>query len=144
MSSDLITSVSSLYSWLDAQLAANPDPAGQCTRCGRCCHFDDYGHRLYITSVELEYFKKALAPAPLKPMTTGRCPYQDRNLCTVHPHRFAACRIFTCTGNPDFQSALTEQALARLKSLCTRFKIPYRYQDLASALAPRPTAHPPV
>ena len=71
----------------------------------------------------------------LKTMPTGRCPYQQGPKCTVHEHRFAGCRIFGCDGDPDFQSELSEEALRRLKALCEEFQVPYRYQDLATALA---------
>ncbi len=70
----------------------------------------------------------------LLPMPTGRCPYQQDNRCTVHEHRFAGCRIFTCRGDPAFQAELTEAALRQLKRLCEAFRIAYRYQDLPTAL----------
>jgi Fe-S-cluster containining protein len=70
----------------------------------------------------------------LEPMPAGRCPYQQDNRCTIHEHRFAGCRIFTCRGDPDFQSELSEAALKRLKTLCEELQIPYRYQDLPAAL----------
>jgi len=54
--------------------------------------------------------------------------------CTVYPYRFAGCRIFSCKGNPDFQSALTESVIKKFKHLCDEFDVPYRYLDLPSAL----------
>ena len=138
MKSDVVEEVAKIYDWIDDQLAANPESAGTCNQCGQCCDFDAYDHRLYITSPELEYFTKAIAPAKLKQMVTDRCPYQQNGKCTVHQHRFAACRIFTCKGNSDFQSQLTEQALEKLKSLCEEFNIPYQYKDLRSVLTESP------
>ncbi|MBP7052521.1 MAG: YkgJ family cysteine cluster protein [Phycisphaerae bacterium] len=70
----------------------------------------------------------------LLPMPTGRCPYQQDNRCTIHEHRFAGCRIFTCRGDSAFQSDLSEAALKRLKQLCEELRVPYRYQDLPTAL----------
>jgi hypothetical protein len=52
----------------------------------------------------------------------------------VHEHRFAACRIFCCKGNSSFQSELSEAAIKRLKAICERSAILYRYQDLPAAL----------
>jgi len=70
----------------------------------------------------------------IKAMPSGRCPYNVDGKCSVYGHRFAGCRIFCCEGNADFQSELSESVLARLKSICTEFQIPYRYLDLPTAL----------
>ena len=67
-------------------------------------------------------------------MAGGRCPYNKDGKCEVREHRFAACRIFCCRGNADFQSILSEKSLEKLKSICTEFRIPYRYTDVAEAL----------
>jgi hypothetical protein len=69
---------------------------------------------------------------------TCRCPYQVDGKCTVYPHRFAACRIFCCKGNAGFQSELTETVLKKFKALCDEFNIPYRYEDLPTALRTSP------
>jgi hypothetical protein len=65
----------------------------------------------------------------------SRCPYNVGGKCTVYEYRFAGCRIFCCNADADFQSRLSESALKKLKSLCTKFQIPYSYLDLADALS---------
>lgn len=127
--------VAALYDWIDAQLAQNPDRAGMCAACGKCCDFDAYDHLLFVTPPELMYLAEGLDAGRLKEMDSGRCPYQEGTKCTVHAHRFSGCRIFCCAGDASFQSELTEAALKKLKAICARYEIPYRYADLARALA---------
>lgn len=130
----LITEVAALYEWIEAQLQDDPDAAGSCGACGACCDFAGYDHRLFVTGPELIYLAARLGTERLRPMVSGRCPYQEGGKCAIHEHRFSGCRIFCCTGDADFQSTLTEAAIARLKAICIRFQIPYRYVDLATAL----------
>lgn len=134
MSDIAVRAVERLYGWLDTEISAAIDPHTDCHACGRCCDFAGYDHRLYVTTPELLYFLKKQGQTPLRPMTTGTCPYLDQGRCTVHSHRFAGCRIFGCRRNEALHSRLTESALANLKVLCERERIPYRYVDLATAL----------
>lgn len=130
----LVEEVAELYNWIESQLQAHPDRAGVCNVCGACCDFVGYDHLLFVTPPELIYLARKPGVEKLKPMVAGRCPYQEEGKCTVHTHRFSGCRIFCCTGDADFQSELTEAVLKKLKTLCERFEIPYRYADLAKAL----------
>jgi len=130
----LLEEVAAIYDWIEARQRQELARTGQCKACGACCDFPAYDHRLFVTPPELAYLAAKVGTPKLKVMTTGRCPYQQGTACTVHAHRFAACRIFCCAGDPDFQSELSEEALRRLKILCAEFQIPYRYQDLAPAI----------
>lgn len=126
--------MAAFYSWLDERLRLQSDPAGQCQACGRCCDFDSFDHRLFVTPPELMYLAAHLGRENIRPMEAGRCPYNVGGRCDIYEHRFAGCRIFCCNGDSDFQSELSESALERLKSLCTELEIPYRYTDLATGL----------
>lgn len=130
----IIERVDALYRRIDSELTRDAELAGSCKACGQCCDFDAYDHRLFVTPPELIYLAAGLGGGEFKTMTTGRCPYNEDSKCTVHGHRFAGCRIFCCTGNADFQSGLTEEALKELKAICTEFEIPYQYMDLHTAL----------
>lgn len=130
----IVERVEALYRRVASELERNAELAGSCSACGKCCDFDAYDHRLFVTPPELIYLAAGLGRSDLKPMTTGRCPYNADARCTVHEHRFAGCRIFCCTGDADFQSRLTEDVLKELKVICTEFGIPYRYMDLRAAL----------
>ncbi|MBN2182521.1 MAG: YkgJ family cysteine cluster protein [Sedimentisphaerales bacterium] len=126
--------VAEIYEWIERQIYAKNNLVGQCNACGRCCDFDAYDHRLYVSTPEIIYLAASLGVENLKPMTTGKCPYNIDGRCGVYQYRFAGCRIFSCKADVDFQSRLTEAALKKLKSLCTEYEIPYLYTDLASAL----------
>jgi Fe-S-cluster containining protein len=130
----ILADIAELYGWIDSQLRQNPSGAGRCAACGACCDFPAYDHRLYVTPPELMYLAAKLHVTALKPMPAGRCPYQQDRSCTVHEHRFAACRIFCCRGESAFQSELSEAVVKRLKTICERLDIPYQYQDLSAAL----------
>jgi len=130
----LLERVAEIYRWLGQHIRLRDDAAGQCKACGECCDFDAFDHRLFITPPELAYLTANLGGQNLKPMLTGRCPYNVDGKCSVYEYRFAGCRIFCCDGKKDFQSELSEAALEKLKSACEEFQIPYRYTNLAAAL----------
>jgi len=135
----LLGKVAEIYTWLNAQIRDNNLLTGQCKACGKCCDFDKFDHHLFVTPPELMYLttgQQAANPGAenIKSMPTNRCPYNIDGKCTVYEYRFAACRIFCCNADADFQSELSESALKKLKSLCTEFQIPYRYTGLADAL----------
>ncbi|MHC4337984.1 MAG: YkgJ family cysteine cluster protein [Planctomycetota bacterium] len=136
----LLKRVAEIYKRLDLQIREAGDSAGACEACGKCCDFaqpapdQGFDHRLFVTTPELMYLAAKIGAENIKPMTTSRCPYNIDGKCTVYEYRFAGCRIFSCKGNADFQSSLSESALKKFKSICTDFQISYRYTDLAKAL----------
>ncbi|MFZ0033689.1 MAG: YkgJ family cysteine cluster protein [Sedimentisphaerales bacterium] len=132
--SQLAKKVAEIYDWLDSQTSNNSSSAGKCTACGKCCDFSKFDHRLFVTTPELMYLTAYLGAENIKPMTTSCCPYNVGGKCSVYEHRFSGCRIFSCKGNADFQSRLSERASKKFKSLCTNLQIPYRYTDLATAM----------
>jgi len=128
--SQIINAVGDIYQWLQTELAKlNPS----CCACGDCCDFEAFGHRLYVTTPELLYFCQFIKP-PFKEMATGVCPYRVNGKCSVHPYRFAGCRIFSCKGMPEKENALCEQAISKFKALCDTYPIPYHYVDLKTGL----------
>ena len=128
---EIAGAVAEVYDWIDSQISQNP---AQCDRCGKCCDFESYDHRLFVTSCELICFAVKLDADEIKPMPTGRCPYNIDGKCTVYPYRFAGCRIFSCKGDKDFQNRLSEQIAEKFKCICEKYHIPYRYTDLPVAL----------
>lgn len=133
----IIERVGRLYDRLNRQMLDRPGAQGKCRACGRCCDFEAYDHRLFVTPPELMYMAAGLNVEELLLMTTGTCPYNIGGECTVYSYRFAGCRIFCCAGEPEFQGRLSECALQELKAICTEFDIAYRYMDLRTALAQR-------
>ena len=132
--SDLLRAVRRLYDELDADIAAhNPE----CLNRGACCRFEAFGHRLFVTPVELAYFSVVSGgPIRVRLRRTGEpCPDQVDGRCIARSARPAGCRIFFC--DPDsrsWQPGLTERAIARLKELHRRFGVPYAYADWIPAL----------
>lgn len=130
----IVARVGEIYNWIEAQQIDNNGLAGQCDACGKCCDFEQYGHRLFVTTPEMIYFVEKLGLQNLKQIAGGRCCYQVDGKCSVHPYRFSGCRIFCCKGSTTFQSELTESALSKFKALCNELHIPYRYVELPVAL----------
>ena len=130
----IVKKVAEIYNCLDSEAAGNNDATKTCDACGRCCDFDSFDHHLYVTSPELSYLAEKLGTENIKPMPTGRCPYNTGGKCGIYEYRFAGCRIFCCKTGAEFQSILSESALEKFKSMCTELQIPYRYTDLATAL----------
>ena len=125
----MIEAVEKLYAWIDSQVAET----GNCKACGDCCDFEKFGHRLYVTSVEIAYFTEKMKH-DLRKMDDNICPYRVNGKCTVYPYRFAGCRIFACGRDEDSESDLSEESLKKLKEIGEEFQIPYKYTDLKTAL----------
>ncbi len=49
--------ISNLYEDFDRRIAAG---GATCNASGRCCRFDSYGHRLYVTALEVAWFRHRL------------------------------------------------------------------------------------
>lgn len=139
----IVVRVSEIYKWIDEQILASNALAGHCSACGKCCDFESYDHRLYVTTPEIIYFVEKLGLSNIKQMMNGRCPYQvegpemvslSNHKCTVYPYRFSGCRIFCCKSDTTFQSELTEAVIKKFKALCAELQIPYRYLELPVAL----------
>ncbi len=128
----LLKEFEKLYEWLDSQISNKF--SSECEACGKCCDFISYDHRLYVTVPEIMYLAMNLGADSLEPMKKGICPFNKEGKCTVYELRFSGCRIFNCKADPDIQSELSESTLRKLKAIHTKYKIPYRYMELSSAL----------
>ncbi len=120
-----------------------------CLASGKCCKFESYGHRLYVTAAELLHFAN-LEPRNPKletsstavslpqffaaPITQG-CPYQIDGLCTAREARPLGCRIYFCDENAQsWQSEVYEKYHARLRGIHEQFGLPYRYLEWRAGL----------
>jgi len=130
MSFEIIQEVDAIYRWLDEQLE---EMESSCRACGDCCDFESFGHKLYVTTPELMYFQHHLG-SDIKEMPEGICPYRIDDRCTVYPHRFSGCRIFSCKGDVEKENAMCEQTIGKLKLLCNELRIPYHYLSLQTGL----------
>ncbi len=113
-----------------------------CTNRGLCCNFQAYGHRLYVTAVELAYFVRQVG-AMRPPGTTGACPYQVGGLCTAREGRPLGCRIYYCDPTAQhWQNDEYERQLGRLKAIGEVHGVPYAYVEWLSALERIAAAQP--
>jgi Fe-S-cluster containining protein len=149
--------VSDIY---DALQAAIDLRRPLCTTSGRCCNFESYGHRLYVTTMELAAFDGQLESAqaqssqqepiasPAKnslplltttsnkpPTTNSSCPFQIDRLCSVHGIRPFGCRVFFCDQTAtDWQHEQYERFHAQLRRLHEELDVPYFYVEWRFAL----------
>ena len=114
-----------------------------CVVSGRCCRFEEYGHRLFVTTAELAAFVHGLEAVPRTPALeeairnwdgTG-CPFQVAKLCGVHALRPFGCRIFFCDATAtQWQNDAYEAFHARLKRLHEELAVDYFYVEWRQAL----------
>ncbi|MEX2670695.1 MAG: hypothetical protein WD294_01155 [Phycisphaeraceae bacterium] len=139
-----------LYQRLDAAVAEQP---GVCELSGRCCHFDSYGHLLYVTGLEVAWLvgtlhddtHAMLLDAEGGDGGAGGCPFQQNKLCSVHTVRPLGCRIYFCDPEAQaWQNAVYEQFLDELRALHERLNLPYRYIEWRAALAQSRQADSPA
>lgn len=144
----------SLYADLDAAVAAR---GPRCDQSGRCCKFDTYGHRLYVTALEIAWFIRSVRSSEsrvpslqtergLRIFDSGRgtrdpgqsqdaCVYQVDGLCTTHAVRPLGCRVFFCEpGTEEWQHATYERFIDRLRAMHDRLGVEYRYLEWRAGL----------
>ena len=137
----VVDAVAAVYADLAAEVEAQRP---RCELSGRCCRFEEYGHRLYVTTIELAAFVRAAGERKV-PQWDGRgCPFQTGKLCGVHAIRPFGCRIFFCDpDSTEWQRAAYERFHGRLKRLHEELGVAYFYvewrQALAAVMGLRPT-----
>jgi Fe-S-cluster containining protein len=104
-----------------------------CATSGRCCRFDEYGHRLFVTTMEMAAFIADLGTPPID--NPGGCPFQMNGLCGVRDIRPFGCRVFFCDQtSTGWQEEQFARFHAELKRLHNRFIVPYFYLEWREAL----------
>jgi Fe-S-cluster containining protein len=129
-----------IYAMIADQVAAR---APVCVASGRCCNFESYGHRLYVTGLEAAWCVAQLSPeAPTLSAATvadalerGGCPFQVGTLCGVHTIKPVGCRTYFCDPVAEgWQEGLTERAHGMVKDLHLKVGVPYRYMEWRAML----------
>ena len=109
-----------------------------CWASGRCCNFEQAGHRLYVTGLEaaftvIEHAKsrsRLSLPQIAEAKVRGGCPFQESNLCGVHGIMPLGCRVYFCDRSAqEWQQSLSEHGLGQLRELHERHGIEYRYGE---------------
>ena len=108
-----------------------------CSASGKCCRFEDYGHRLYVTTLELAAFLAGVPDESRPALWDGAgCPFQVARLCSVHAIRPFGCRMFFCDATAtQWQNERYERFHAELKRLHESLGVPYFYVEWRAALA---------
>lgn len=107
-----------------------------CAISGRCCRFEEFGHRLYVTTLELASFVRQLTEGPSTADWDGTgCPFQRAKLCSVHAIRPFGCRMFFCDAtSTEWQNDAYERFHARIQQLHAELGVPYYYVEWRAAL----------
>lgn len=142
----IIAAVDRVYGQLGETVARHQ---ARCDQCGQCCGFAQYGHALFVTTVELIHFftmYREQLDRPGDPLAAlGRdstafcqgefCPLQISHSCGVHAIRPIGCRLFFCNG-PDrgWIPEAYETYQSRLKAVCATLCVPYCYVEWTNAL----------
>ncbi len=129
--------VAELQAIYDYVAAAVESRRPVCAASGRCCKFESWGHRLYVTGLETAYTLSRLSPedSPTPASlgaarSAGGCPFQIGTLCGVHAIKPLGCRIYFCDETAqEWQQDLYERTLKELRALHERHTIEYRYGE---------------
>lgn len=111
-----------------------------CRMSGRCCRFREYGHRLFVTTLEFGTFVSQVRQQEGLRLLASRpdgesCRFQDQNLCRSHPMRPMGCRLFFCDPNTDAElQQLYERFHKQLKDLHEQSGTPYFYVEWTAGL----------
>ncbi|AQQ09083.1 hypothetical protein L21SP3_00881 [Sedimentisphaera cyanobacteriorum] len=126
----VLEEVVKVYASIERRLSTENIP--HCRQCGSCCNFARFGHRLYVSTPEIMYFRHYV-PAKAE-LINGKCPYLKDSKCSVHKYRFAGCRVFNCMMSEQLQSEISEFAVKRFRNICDKHGLEYQYIDLEQAL----------
>jgi len=125
------TDIREIYKKLEAELASiNPG----CNACGTCCHFDDFDHVLYSSTIETDYIRENVQVPSFDP-GKNVCPFLIDNQCTIREHRTLGCRVFFC--NPRYKETLEEiyeKYYTMIKDSAIENKVEWRYAPMMTLL----------
>ncbi len=125
-----LADLEALYAELDAEL---PKYKFVCVASGDCCDFDAFGHRLYASTLEAEFFFRN-SPRERANHDPRHCPaWGSDRLCKARQGRMLGCRTFYCgkhsNGDP---TEVHERYHRRVKEIHERHGIPFRYADVTA------------
>ncbi len=129
---EVVAAMREFHADLDAEVA---ERSPTCWNKGECCRFGEYGHRLYVTTLEVAYYLAVGAGAEIPAVDAEVCPHAVAGKCHARDRRPMGCRVFYCDpAAQGWQGPLTEEHLGRLRRLHIELGIPYFYADWLSVL----------
>ena len=154
---DIDRAIRGMYDDIDATVRAK---GPTCWTSGKCCNFNEYGHRMYVTGLEIAWVLEqidhlqrdqshddeqhdrrdvalsVLAPDTDKVDSVGACSYQIDKLCSIHTVRPLGCRVFFCQeGTQHWQQTLYEHVHLEVRALHHAFALPYAYMEWRAGLS---------
>lgn len=121
--------LSRLYNEVEAQIRAH---SPVCELSSRCCRFREFGHDLFLTSLEHEFLLASGEPA-VSPFSAGEnCPWQaESGQCKARAGRPLGCRIFFCDPAwADTMPNVMENAMTTLRQISDRNQLQWDYRPL--------------
>lgn len=129
---EVIAAMEAFYADADRQIAAQ---APVCWNKGECCRFGEFGHRLYVTALEVVYYLAMGGGARVSEVTADACPHALDGKCQARSRRPLGCRVFYCDpAARHWQGPLTEEMLDRLRRMHEELEVRYFYADWLSIL----------
>jgi Fe-S-cluster containining protein len=107
----------------------------RCDASGACCRFEAYGHRLFITTLEMAAFCRSVGVAGRDDWDGTGCVYQVDGRCSAHVWRPFGCRVYFCDERTTrWQQDQYERTHAAVRALHDRHSVPYLYVEWRAAL----------
>ena len=127
---EVISAVEAVYAGVGRWIAQQ---SPVCGKKGDCCRFGTFGHRLYVTALEVCYYLANGKP-PLQ-VVGEVCPHLVGGRCHARNRRPLGCRIYYCDPQAQhWQGPFTEDQLRRLRALHDELSVPYFYADWLAIL----------
>ena len=122
---EAFAALADLYERVESETARS----AACRRCGACCRFAQFGHRLYCSFLEAAYLRRT-AGEPPGVFSASSCGYQSGNECLARRGRTLGCRTFFCAEAGRERRELHEGALGEIRELTHRFGLPWEYRPI--------------
>lgn len=106
-----------------------------CLASGKCCHFEEHGHSMWLTGLEVAWTLSQLPSAPPADLVAasvrqGTCPFLVDGMCGIHHARPLGCRAYFCDqAGAGWQEAAMESWLGRIRNLHQELAVEYRYDE---------------
>jgi len=127
---DVLAAMEEFFAETDRLIAQQP---ATCWNRGDCCRFATFGHRLYVTPLEVCYY--LAKGGPPRRAAVDACPHAYAGMCHARNRRPLGCRVFYCDpAAQGWQGPLTEDRLGVLRSLHETLNVPYFYADWMTVL----------
>ncbi|MBI1324048.1 hypothetical protein GC170_12795 [bacterium] len=126
---DAMSALGALYEEVDADIARH---APVCRLSARCCRFREFGHDLFVSALEREFWLRAGEPAVASDAWRPgeNCPWQSESgMCHARKGRPLGCRVYYC--DPAYESVMpdiTEPAIARIKRITGQAGMAWDYR----------------